>query len=139
MSFVSRWSFDSYSISHGQSWNRGRSVVLRNAGLCPMYAMISYKISHSVPVTLLLHFSSFPFKKQVRIRWRPTSLPIGTEKSHFSLSTPPDEVRASVEYAVATPAIPRVEGVYTSSGDDDGGGDGGEVKEKETRMTMNNE
>jgi hypothetical protein len=42
-----------------------------------------------------------------RIQWkRPTSVESGTANSHFSLSTPPDEVRASVEYAVATPAIP---------------------------------
>lgn len=36
----------------------------------------------------------------------PTSLLRGTANSHFSLSAPPDEVNASVEYAVATPAIP---------------------------------
>lgn len=37
---------------------------------------------------------------------KPTSWLRGTANSHFSLSTPPDEFNASVEYAVATPAIP---------------------------------
>jgi hypothetical protein len=32
-----------------------------------------------------------------KIQGEPTSLGIGTANSHFSLSTPPDELRASVE------------------------------------------
>lgn len=48
-----------------------------------------------------------PHEAAFYARRKPTSLLRGTANSHFSFSTPPDEVRASVEYAVTTPAIPR--------------------------------
>lgn len=112
-SFESHWSCGSEMISHKQSSNRVSCVVLRNAE----------RPVHQLGVSQILFFFFFflaivsqfsATTKQHPSREKPTSLLSGTANSHFSLSTPPDEVRASVEYAVATPAIPRVSGVVVS-------------------------